>query len=307
MLELHRLRLLVELHRRGTIAEVARVLSFSASAVSQQLSVLEREAGVELLVKVGRRVRLTPDAQILVSHAEAVLDRLEYAEAELAAAAGQVRGTFRVGCFTSVTLALIPTVLSRLAEQHPMLTVEVSDSAQRDTASALAADDFDIVVYERYPHVQGGPGAGVHSEPLLDDELLIAVPPATKLRGHVLSALREAAWVLETDRAPAGQWIRLVLHDAGVDPQVRFTSSDLLMQIELVRRGLAVSVIPGLHVGAGIDDVSIVHLPGRPHRRIFTAVRSGAASHPRVLAFRAALRESAATMQSSGGVMSVHT
>ncbi len=92
MLELHRLRLLVELHRRGTIAEVARVLSFSASAVSQQLSVLEREAGVELLVKVGRRVRLTPDAQILVSHAEAVLDRLEYAEAELAAAAGQSSG-----------------------------------------------------------------------------------------------------------------------------------------------------------------------------------------------------------------------
>ena len=60
MLDLYRLRLLRELHRRGTITAVAQALSFSPSAISQQLATLERETGVRLLEPAGRRVRLTP-------------------------------------------------------------------------------------------------------------------------------------------------------------------------------------------------------------------------------------------------------
>ncbi|MFG2412945.1 helix-turn-helix domain-containing protein [Streptomyces goshikiensis] len=59
MLDVRRLRLLRELARRGTIAAVAEALAFSPSAVSQQLGVLEREAGLPLLERTGRRVRLT--------------------------------------------------------------------------------------------------------------------------------------------------------------------------------------------------------------------------------------------------------
>ncbi|MEU4732878.1 LysR family transcriptional regulator, partial [Streptomyces sp. NPDC023588] len=71
MLDVRRLRLLRELARRGTIAAVAEALAFSPSAVSQQLGVLEREAGLPLLERTGRGVRLTPAGQHLVGHAEA--------------------------------------------------------------------------------------------------------------------------------------------------------------------------------------------------------------------------------------------
>lgn len=69
MLDLRRLRLLVELPRRGTIGAVATALSYSPSSVSSQLGVLEREAGVALLESVGRRVRLTAAGELLVTHA----------------------------------------------------------------------------------------------------------------------------------------------------------------------------------------------------------------------------------------------
>src|SRR3954465_10544594 len=86
MLDVRRLRLLRELSHRGTIAAVAEALVLTPSAVSQQLAVLEREAGVALLERTGRRVALTPAAHGLVRHAEGVLAQLEQAGAELAPA-----------------------------------------------------------------------------------------------------------------------------------------------------------------------------------------------------------------------------
>src|SRR5215217_3366784 len=106
MLELRRLRLLRELHERRTVAAVADALQFTPSAVSQQLGILEREAGVELLERAGRGVRLTDAALVLVGHAEALLDRAGMAEADLAAASGMVAGRARIAGFQSGMLNL---------------------------------------------------------------------------------------------------------------------------------------------------------------------------------------------------------
>src|SRR3954452_6861710 len=106
MLDLHRLRLLHELSERGTIAAVAQALQFTPSAVSQQLAVLEREAGVPLLERAGRGVRLTDPAVVLVRHAAVLLERAELAQAELAAAAGAIAGRARIASFQSVALLL---------------------------------------------------------------------------------------------------------------------------------------------------------------------------------------------------------
>src|ERR671930_1634455 len=115
MLDLHRLRLLHELEARGTIAAVADALQFTPSAVSQQLSVLEREAGVPLLERAGRGVRLTDAALVLVDHAEALLERAELAEADLAAVAGTVAGRARIASFESVAVHLALPAMQSLA------------------------------------------------------------------------------------------------------------------------------------------------------------------------------------------------
>src|SRR3954462_7599239 len=106
MLDLRRLRLLHVLHARGTIAAVAEAVQYTPSAVSQQLAVLEREAGVALLEPAGRGVRLTDAAIVLVRHAEALLEQSERAESELAAASGRIAGRGRIASFQSVALRL---------------------------------------------------------------------------------------------------------------------------------------------------------------------------------------------------------
>src|SRR5687767_4438569 len=106
MLDLRRLRMLRELHERGTIAAVADALQFTPSAVSQQLAALEREAGVPLLERAGRGVRLTDPALVLVEHAEALLARAALAEADLAAASGMVSGRARIAAFQSVSMRI---------------------------------------------------------------------------------------------------------------------------------------------------------------------------------------------------------
>src|SRR6187549_1888681 len=125
MLELRRLRLLRELHERGTIAAVADALQFTPSAVSQQLNLLEREAGVTLLEKAGRGVRLTDPALVLVGHAQALLDRAARAEADLAAAAGTVAGRARVATFQSVALELAIPAMAELRVTAPRLRTEL--------------------------------------------------------------------------------------------------------------------------------------------------------------------------------------
>src|SRR5678816_3998702 len=119
MLELRRLRLLRELHERGTVAAVADALQFTPSAVSQQLAVLEREAGVPLLERAGRGVRLTDAGLVLVGHAGALLARADLAEAELAAAVGSVAGRGRIAAFQSVALRLAAPALQALARDAP--------------------------------------------------------------------------------------------------------------------------------------------------------------------------------------------
>jgi len=151
MLDVRRLRLLVELSRRGTLAAVAEALSYSPSSVSQQLSLLEREAGVPLLVQVGRRVQLTPQALVLVEHGKAVLDRLEEAEAEVARSLTSVAGTVRIAVFQSAAHAVMPQALTLLADAHPGLRVEVTEREPEAGLFEVAARDFDLVVAEQYP------------------------------------------------------------------------------------------------------------------------------------------------------------
>src|ERR687892_313204 len=115
MLDLRRLRLLHELHARGTIAAVADALQFTPSAVSQQLAVLEREAGLPLLEPAGRSVRLTDAALVLVGHADALLARAELAQAELAAATGRVAGRGRIASFQSVAFHIAIPAMQPLA------------------------------------------------------------------------------------------------------------------------------------------------------------------------------------------------
>jgi DNA-binding transcriptional LysR family regulator len=183
MLDVRRLRLLVELSQRGTLAAVAEALSYSPSSVSQQLSLLEREAGVPLLVQVGRRVQLTPQALVLVEHARAVLDRLEEAEADVARSLTTVGGTVRIAVFQSAAHAIVPLALTLLRTEHPSLRVEVTEREPELALFDVAARDFDLVIAEQYPGSTRAHRADLDRVHLASDGIRLALPPRTAPSG----------------------------------------------------------------------------------------------------------------------------
>src|SRR4051794_25093097 len=127
MLNLARVRLLVELERLGTVAAVADALDYTPSAVSQQLARLERETGERpLLEKVGRRLRPTDAGRLLAVHGRELIARAEAAEAEVAGMTG-LAGTLRIAAFETAARELVTPAMIDLAERHPELTCELLD------------------------------------------------------------------------------------------------------------------------------------------------------------------------------------
>ncbi|MFE9358146.1 LysR substrate-binding domain-containing protein [Streptomyces olivaceoviridis] len=299
MFDLHRLRLLRELKHRGTLAAVAAALSYAPSSVSQQLSQLETEVGVPLLEPVGRRVRLTEQAEILVAHTEAILERLERAEADIAASLSDLTGTLRIAAFQTAALALVPTALGLLRDQHPHLRVHVTHMEPERALPALLARDFDLVLAEEYPGNPNPRPAELEQEDLLDDPLHLALPkPAgTGEADGPTAALRSLAdhpWVMEPEGTAARHWAMTLCRNAGFEPDVRFETTDLLLHLRLVEQQHAAALLPGLVWAGQSPTVTLRPLPrGQRTRRIFTVVRRGRGRHPAVRACREALHRAA--------------
>src|SRR5260370_23195146 len=127
MLDVRKLRLLRELAHRATITAVAEALCYTPSAVSQQLAALEREAGVPLLQRTGRRVTLTPAGVALAAQTEAVLALLEQASATLAAARTGLAGPLKIGAFPTAVRTILPAALVALGRDHPGLELMVTE------------------------------------------------------------------------------------------------------------------------------------------------------------------------------------
>jgi DNA-binding transcriptional LysR family regulator len=310
MLDVRRLRLLVELSQRGTLAAVAEALSYSPSSVSQQLSQLEREAGVPLLVQVGRRVQLTPQAEVLVEHARAVLDRLEEAESDVARSLTTVGGTVRIAVFQSAAHAIVPQALTLLRAEHPDLRVEVTEREPELALFDVAARDFDLVIAEQYPGHTRAHRDDLDRVHLAADVIRLALPPDATSGGRVappqatrieatpdtpnpLPAASGLPWVLEPAGTASREWAEQLCREAGFEPDVRFETADLMAHIRLIRSGNAVGLLPDLVWAGEVPNVTLIDLPGHPQREVFSSTRLAAATRPAVVACRDALARAA--------------
>ncbi|WP_209324496.1 LysR family transcriptional regulator [Brevibacterium renqingii] len=294
MLSLTRLRLLREVSVRGSLAAAAAALGNDPSSVSHQLKALESEVGAPLLERVGRGVRLTEQAKILVAHTERVLGELEAAEAEIAAAGRKVVGTVRIAAFQTALHTIVPGALAALARDCPELRVETSHIPVEDGVPALLARDFDLVLLEDYPARPGVRTEGVQVEHLGDDELCLITSQETSA-GIDLGRCADHVWAMEAPGAPARQWSLAECRRAGFEPAVEFESSDVLLLVRLVSLGLASALVPDLALRAargstGAPAPRRTPLPGSPSRRISTAIRTGSARTPSIIAVRHALR-----------------
>jgi DNA-binding transcriptional LysR family regulator len=301
MLDLRRLRLLRELHERGTIAAVAEALQFTPSAVSQGLSALEREAGVRLLERAGRGVRLTDAALVLVGHADALLERAALAESDLAAAAGTVAGRGRIAGFQSVALRLALPAMHALARDAPALRCEFVEAEPEQALPALALGDLDVVLGDEWQHGPWRLPAGLQRHELLRDPVRLVLPARHPAAAHDVVPLAEMAgepWA----SGPAGMgWEdmtrRTCRERGGFEPDIRHRVSDASIAVALVGHGLAVTMLPDL-VRPGRDRAVVLReIAGGPvHRQIFAVTRAADAARPSTAALLTAIRAAAASL-----------
>jgi molybdate transport repressor ModE-like protein len=295
-LDVRRMRVLREVSERGTIAAAARALSFTPSAVSQQLIALEREAGVALLDRHGGRVRLTEAGRRLVARTESILAELEAATAELSAAAADVTGDVHVAAFPSAERALLAPAVATLGRRYPDVRVRTTELEPEASLPALRLGDVDLAVSHEDVSRPAPPDARLERVDLLEDPLRVVLPPGhpADAAAVALAQLADARWVA----TPSGTACRAMLEDAcgaaGFVPYVPFHANDFGVLAAYVAAGLGVAMVPELALGAfgrgvvarPIADVGVT-------RRIYVSARRGGLARPALAAMVDALRGAA--------------
>ncbi len=205
MLDVRKMDLLRELARLGTIAAVAQARFCTPSAVSQQLSALEREAGVPLIRRSGRGVELTAAGTELADRTGPVLALLEQALAALAATRGEITGKLRIGVFPTAVRTVLPPALVTLGAEHPRLELRVTELDPAGVPDALRTGVLDIALVHEYDYVPAEPDPALASWPLLDETIFLAsaARPADG-SGHAASG-RSAPRTGPAGEAPAGE------------------------------------------------------------------------------------------------------
>src|ERR671921_1611700 len=146
MLDVRRLRVLREVAAGGSFSAAAESLAYTQSAVSQQIAALEREAGIRLVDRNARGVRLTDAGRALVDHADAILARLADAEAELEAIAGLRGGRLRMASFESAGATLMPLAIAQFSASHPGVELSMTLGEPEDTEPQLKSGEADLAL-----------------------------------------------------------------------------------------------------------------------------------------------------------------
>ena len=280
MLDVRRLRVLREVASRGSFSSAADALHFTQSAVSQQIAALEREAGMTLVERNARGVRLTEAGEALVRHTDVILARLDDAEAELAALSGVRGGRLRLAAFPSAGASIVPKAIVRFRERHPSVELTVVPAEPPEGQDKLRTGEVDIAMVIETPWEECDVDRTLERIHLLDDPMFVCLrrdhPKASKARLR-LEDLSDESWLNGSGGScPDAAIFLRSCERAGFEPKIAFYSDDYAAIQGFVAAGMGVSFIPDLALTSVRDDVVIRSLaPRAPVRRIAAATLAG--------------------------------
>ncbi|WP_042382210.1 LysR family transcriptional regulator [Streptacidiphilus melanogenes] len=279
MLNTHRLHVLAEIDRSGSIAGAARALRLSPSAVSHQLSQLEKDVGVGLVERGAQSLRLTPAGRRLSLRGQEVLALLDAAEKDLLAQARADSGHLRIGFFASAGYRLLPQALSRFSGRYPAVELELVEGQPHELADSVQQGAIDVLIAFEYPLAPWALPEGVEVKELLHEPLHLVVPsghPAGRRAQVRLQELAGEQWITSFGTgAPVLSVLERACALEGFTPNIRCRSDHYEVILGLVRAGMGIALIPTL----GINDapgVQITRLSGpRLYRKVVVAFRPG--------------------------------
>jgi len=286
MLDVTRLRVIEAVARHGSVTAAAKELHYSQPSVTHHLARLEAETGAQLLQRVGRGIRLTQAGQLLAVRAAEILGRIDAVDAELAAHVGLTAGRVRLAGFSSAIGSLIPGAVAALASTHPGLQIGLTDMHPPEALELLRTGKIDVAVVFRYDETEPEP-AGVRLHHLLDDPLYLL----SSGQGQRIADLRDATWIAGCDRCRSH--LLSLCAEEGYEPQIGYTSDDMVVMQTLVAAGLGVTTMPGLALRAHrADGIVASELPGS-RRHVYAATYGEPPDPPATVALLAALADAA--------------
>lgn len=298
MIDLRRLHVLRAVAHYGTVTAAARALHFTPSAASQQVRQLARDLGVDLLEPQGRGVRLTPAAESLLAHADAIQARWDQAELDLRADHGAPCGVLRVTGFPVAVSVLLAPMAARLGERHQRLSVRITEAGVPESFDKLFEGDTDLAIVEATPHNPPLSDTRFDQQPLLDDPFDLVVPEGHRLAGRARVDLAEAAreaWIAPVEDSPCRPHVLSACGAAGFTPEVVHHALDWNVCAHLVAHRLGVALVPRLAHLTPHLPITRVRCTGNPHRKLLTCTRGGVHPRPAVAAALEELRSLAPT------------
>ncbi|MFD3530628.1 LysR family transcriptional regulator [Streptomyces sp. NPDC058664] len=291
MLDVRRMQVLRAVVSSGSVTAAAAHLGYTPSAVSQQIGVLEKEAGIALLERFGRGVRPTAAGRLLTEHAAVIGRQVAEAETALADLRAGRTGQIAVHYFATAGADLVAPALARFRTEHPGVRVElrISDGAPDEDA------DLTLVVRPR----GGGPGAsgdGLRLVHLLDDPYRAVLPKGHPLAGRRaavdLASLAAEPWVGSERPGPCLDAVMEACAAAGFTPDIAVECEEYATAQGFVAAGLGVSLIPLTGLGSRHPNVVVRKVRGpEPVRSIHAAVRESSLTLPAVRGLLTALQE----------------
>ncbi|WP_236794781.1 LysR family transcriptional regulator [Amycolatopsis sp. GM8] len=285
-----RLRLLDQVARRGSLAGAARAMGITASAVSQQISILERETGASLLDRGPRGVTLTGAGDALVERARAILSLLEETRTTMDQLGGDLAGNVRMASIASAAVSIVLPAAERLRAAHPQIKLSVTAEEPVASIEKVVDGTYDLAVIDLYDHVPVPFPDFLHVREILSEPLVLVTPKGFLARKRLgLTDLQDADWVMPSSAAACGAAVRYACRAVGFDPRVRWETDDLLLLVEAVSRRQGVTLLPRLAVADSAAPVTVRSLDNPAlHRRILTICRTTTRDRPVV---QAILRE----------------
>ncbi|WP_213814278.1 LysR family transcriptional regulator [Glaciihabitans sp. dw_435] len=267
MLDIRKLNMLSELDRLGTIAAVARSLNLTAPGISMQLATLEREIGVKLTEKQGRRVVVTPAGHVLARHGSSIVDMLSVAEMEAATLREGAVGTYRVGAFPTAARAIIPAAWKAItASDTAGIELRLIELEPSNCIPALVAGEIELAVAHSYSNMPPIGGAGLVVEQIATETVRLAVNETdwSRTSGTVvnLSDFAEHNWIVPSREWTCFDMVHRATDLAGFEPRTVAEATNYRVQLELVAAGMGVALIPqlgtiDLPAGVALFDLAV--------------------------------------------------
>jgi molybdate transport repressor ModE-like protein len=272
-----RLRLLVEIERRGSVSAAARAIGIGQPTASQHLRLLETAAGRRLVQREGRGSRLTEAGRVLAARARDALNALETADEELRALDGLLTGTIHLGASTAPGAYLLPDVLGCFRREYPGVTGEVEVAASAEILRRLLEGRVQLAVVGAQEA-----DAKITLEPFLEDEIVgVAKPGLLPLEnGRLDPRLIADLTVLSREHGSSSRdLVEAELRAAGVWPRDLWELGSPEAIKRAAREGLGIAFLSRYAVAEEVDGGQLepFRLAGRPplRRNFFVARPAG--------------------------------